>query len=67
MQAETLLTVRQVAAQLQVSRNKVYAAIRRGELRAVSLSARSMRVRPVDLQAYLQRREAERVRKLRAV
>lgn len=67
MASESLLTVRQVAAELQVSRAKIYTAIRTGQLRAVQLSARSLRVRRVDLDSYLQRRESERVRRLKAV
>lgn len=50
-----LMTVRQVADYLGFGRDTVYRLIRDGELRAVMVAS-ELRVRPVDLDAYLEAR-----------
>ena len=50
-----LLTVRQVADYLGFGRDTVYRLIRNGDLRAVTVAS-ELRVRPADLDAYLEAR-----------
>ena len=52
MNQDQLLTLDQVAAKLQVSMSTVRRLLDRGELKAVRIG-RSLRVRPVDLAAYI--------------
>lgn len=52
MSSAELLTVGQVAAQLQVSRGTVYNLVRRGELIAVKVTPRKTRFRVEDLEAF---------------
>jgi excisionase family DNA binding protein len=49
-----LLTVRETADHLRVSPRTVYRLIHEGQLRTVSIAS-ELRVRPVDLDAYLSR------------
>lgn len=55
--AERLLTVREVARMLCVSRPTIYSMIRRGELRAVYVR-RMVRLRPRLVAAYMRLHEA---------
>jgi excisionase family DNA binding protein len=48
-----MLNVNDVAGILQVSRSHAYALIRRGEIPSIHIG-RSIRVRPADLEAYLE-------------
>ena len=47
-----LLTVREVAEQLKVSRNFVYSEIKRGELKALKIG--SIKIKKTDLEAYIE-------------
>ena len=47
------MTIREVATFLRVSRNTVYAEIRRGKLRCIHMHKRITRVLRGDLEAYL--------------
>jgi excisionase family DNA binding protein len=53
MEHETLLKGDDVARVLQVSRSFAYALMRRGDLRTVRLG-HSVRVRPADLEAFIE-------------
>jgi excisionase family DNA binding protein len=59
---EQLLTVQQVAARLQVSRTTVYKLIRAGHLVAIHPAARKTRVRPSDLERFIDRHDTNRRR-----
>jgi excisionase family DNA binding protein len=48
-----LLTIREVAKELRVSKNTVYAEVKRGKLRVIHAGARITRVMRADLDAYL--------------
>jgi excisionase family DNA binding protein len=48
-----MLNVNDVAGILQVSRSHAYTLIRRGEIPSIHIG-RSIRVRPADLEAYLE-------------
>lgn len=50
-----LMTVRQVAEHLGFGRDTVYRLIRDGQLRAITVAS-EFRVRPADLDAYLEAR-----------
>ena len=52
MNDAALLTTRDVAAHCGLSTRAVYDAIRRGELKAIRICNR-LRIRPVDLEAWL--------------
>lgn len=54
---DTLLDTRQVARRLSISRSYVYRLVRAGALPAVRIG-RAVRVRPRDLDRYLQQRLA---------
>jgi len=54
MDSQKLLTVDQVAEILQVSRTTIYRRIKAGELPAVKLGRRQVRIRQEDLEAYIQ-------------
>ena len=58
MSVPALLTVHEVAALLSCSPYTVRAMIRRGDLPAVRLSARMLRVRAEDLEALVRQRLA---------
>ncbi len=53
-EAQTLLTVAEVAEELRVSRNRVYELIARGYLRGVLVGERQIRVRRQDLDAFFE-------------
>ncbi|PLS87146.1 MAG: hypothetical protein CYG60_03455 [Actinobacteria bacterium] len=53
-EAQTLLTVAEVAEELRVSRNRVYELIARGYLRGVRVGERQIRVRRQDLDAFFE-------------
>jgi len=55
---EKLLTVDEVAEILQVSPTTVYRRIQAGELPAIKLGHRQVRIKPEDLEAYI---EAHRI------
>jgi excisionase family DNA binding protein len=59
--AERLLSIGEVAYSLRLSRNTVYAMIRRGDLPALHVSW-MLRVRPRDVQAYLRQHDRRRQR-----
>ena len=48
-----LLTIAEVAARMGISKPAVYRRIAGGELRAIRITSRAMRVLEADLQAYL--------------
>ncbi len=48
-----LLTIEEVAVRMGISKSAVYRRIAVGELRAIRITARAMRVLEADLQAYL--------------
>ena len=48
-----LLTIAEVAARMGISKSAVYRRIAGGELRAIRITARAVRVVEADLQAYL--------------
>lgn len=54
MNQDQLLTLRQVAGRLQVSMSTIHRRIKAGELPTVRIG-RSLRVRPEDLDAYIER------------
>ncbi len=58
MDREKLLTVDEVAGILRVSPSTVYRRIQAGELPAVKLGHRQVRIKPEDLAAYI---EAHRI------
>jgi excisionase family DNA binding protein len=58
MDTEKLLTVPEVAEILQVSPSTVYRRIKSGELPCIKLGHRQVRIKPEDLEAYI---EAHRV------
>lgn len=52
-EARKMLTLKQVAEQLLVSERTVWALVKRGELAVIRIG-RQIRVRPADLDAYLE-------------
>ncbi len=50
---DPLLTVKEVAARLQVSPEQVRRLIRAGDLPSVDLGPRTVRIRPADLEDFL--------------
>ncbi len=48
-----LLTIAEVAARMAISKSAVYRRIAAGELRAIRITTRAIRVLEADLQAYL--------------
>lgn len=57
-----LLTVEQVAAQLQTSRQAVWALARNGQIPVVRISPRRLRFEPDDVQRWIERRTSTRPR-----
>jgi excisionase family DNA binding protein len=57
--SEKLLTVRQVAERLQLSRTWTWQLITSGQLRSLKLGPRSRRVRESDLDAFIRERAKE--------
>ena len=55
---EKLLTVDEVAEILQVSPTTIYRRIQAGEISAIKLGHRQVRIKPEDLEAYI---EAHRI------
>lgn len=53
-----LLTAADLAAEWQVDKSTVYHLIRTGELPAVRIGERSVRIRPEDAAEYLRRKTA---------
>jgi excisionase family DNA binding protein len=56
--AERLLRIEDIADRLAVSRSMAWKLIATGELRAVRIG-RAVRVRPADLEAYIERATGE--------
>ena len=50
---ESLLKVEQAAEALGIGRSNMYNIISRGEIRVVRFGAKSIRIRPEDLRAYV--------------
>lgn len=55
-QAERLLTVGEVAERLRMAKGSIYRWISQGKLKHVKLGHRAVRVRPGDLEAFLEER-----------
>ncbi len=50
---ERLLTIGQVATVLGISRDMAYVLVERGDLAAIRIGPRCIRVRPSDLERYI--------------
>jgi excisionase family DNA binding protein len=57
---EPLLTPRQVAEALSISRPSVYRLVELGELEAVRVGSRSTRFTPADVRRFVERRRDRR-------
>jgi len=57
--SDELLTVEQVAAELQMHPDTIRRYIREKKLRAVRLSARDLRVRRSELESFLKERDTD--------
>lgn len=55
---DALLTVPEVARRLRISRSLAYQLVARREIPAIRISARTVRVRPGDLERYVASRIA---------
>lgn len=56
---EPHINVRRVCDLLDCHRNTVYSLVRRGQLRAIRLSARDMRISVPSVEEFLERRRVE--------
>ena len=57
---EAMLSTREVADRLQISRKQVMSLIRRGELPAAKFNARVFRVAESDLRSFIEQRRTRR-------